>query len=160
MILIALDPGVITGYITADTTDGELLKTHYHAGIIEYGQVHKEAIWEVLREIDQKAYEFSDHLTIIHESFEYRRHKTHANLEPVKVIGIIEEFARQHNATIYTQTASQGKISSGSAYFNEVRLKKLGLWFTGHVHARDAAGHYLYWKYFGAGKRPGVRPPC
>lgn len=138
MIIISLDPGQTTGYVIKRDTDK-----------FEYGQCQPDAIWDLLTDVTHSDIP----LIIIYERFDYRRHKTHADLTPVEVIGVIKEFARQTliwkpSLLVYDQFPSQAK-----SFWTDDRLKEFSMYYSGQEHARDAARHYLYWSYFGEGKR-------
>jgi RNAse (barnase) inhibitor barstar len=129
MTLIALDPGVTTGYVIEQTD------------VLEHGQCKPDAVWDLLDDLTRP-------LVIVCESFQYRRQQLNAVLTPVEVIGVVKEYVRQHpDVELHFQTPAMAK-----SYWNDQRLKMYGLWFTGEQHARDAARHILYYKYFGHGK--------
>jgi hypothetical protein len=139
MIILSLDPGQTTGYVIKHESDA-----------FDYGQCQPDAIWDLLLNVTHSDIP----LIIIYERFDYRRHKMHADLTPVEVIGVIKEYVRQtrlwddpKHLTVYEQFPSQAK-----SFWNDDRLKEFGMYYKGQQHARDAARHYLYWLYFGEGK--------
>lgn len=139
MIIISLDPGQTTGYVIKYDSDDFP---------ITYGQCQPDAIWDLLN----ARYHADIQFVLIYERFDYRRHKMHADLTPVEVIGVIKEWVRQNwlygNIEVYTQFPAQAKN-----FWTDDRLKEFGMYYKGQQHARDAARHYLYWLYFGEGKK-------
>lgn len=141
MTIICLDPGLTTGYVI-----------EHPLGSMAHGQCKPDAVWDLLDSVNPPFH----NLIIVYESFQYRRQQLNAVLTPVEVIGVIKEYHRQHISTdLYDQTPAQAKH-----YWTDERLVKLGLWFKGQQHARDAARHLLYYKYFGAGKGKYGSVPC
>src|SRR4051812_13304870 len=128
MSVIALDPGVTTGYVILPT-----IHEDYHD--LDYGQCTKDAVWDLLQHTSEESVQGTGvPLDIVLENFQYRRHKIHANLEPVKVIGIVEEFARQMGLQLFMQNPSQAV--GENPYWDDERLRRLGLFFKGQQHAR------------------------
>ena len=137
LTILALDPGVTTGYAFAHLSEDEMS--------IAYDQEamrHREFYNFIPRSIDH----------IICEGFTFRQGAAldGANLFPVEIIGILELWRQDIGRYIptYFQNASiQGK----SAYWSDDKLKQDGIYRRGIDHGRSALKHLLYWYTFGAG---------
>lgn len=135
--LIALDPGITTGYAIAIPNGPELLYLAYSEH-----QLEVEDLFDLLLAIDPTH--------IIYESFEYRRgQKDKLELFPVQLIGIIRYYraTRVHKPPqVDSQSASMGK-----GYFTDTILKDKKLYQKATPHGRDAARHLLHWLTFRSG---------
>ena len=122
LCILAFDPGGTTGWACSQN---------------QHGQLEPWEVWTFL------TYHRPLHLVV--ESF-LRAVSPNRDLTPVKVIGVIEEWARQNEIPITFQTPSQAKH-----FFTDERLKERGVYYKGEQHARDAARHLLYFQTFGEG---------
>lgn len=77
---------------------------------------------------------------IVYESFDHRQ-KDKVEMISAEHIGLIKWFAERRNVPIFEQTPSYGK-----AFFDNDKLKKLGLYIPGKPHAMDARRHLLQFK--------------
>lgn len=141
IIVIALDPGITTGYAEGIIIDGKL-----HAVTGQAKWVHKD-LWLHLFDIKPKY--------VISEKFLFRMvnpktHKTQrgAELYSRELIGVGNLYCQLHDATFVLQNVMK---DSPTTFFNNRQLKKDGFYKTGHDHANDAARHLLYWYQFGSG---------
>lgn len=133
--ILSLDPGVTTGWATALIEDEVKV-------MIRCGQ----GKW-----IESELYEFMINLEpefIVYETFEYRPGKARMglNLAPTELIGIIKLYGQVNIIPTYAQKAATGK-----AFFNDDKIKELGLYDKKYRHGRDALRHLLHWLQFGAG---------
>jgi hypothetical protein len=141
--VIALDPGVTTGYVS---------------GLIEHGKLKLasgQAAWNELQLYSQLNLGKPD--IIVYERFEYRaaRHGAYGNLSnvelfPRNLIGVINLYLQQNPEVIcYTQMPAfaVGK----NAYFSDNKLKTAGVYKVANPHANDAMRHILQWWQFGPG---------
>lgn len=137
--ILALDPGKTTGICLATLTDK--LYVAPHQDMLTLGATYNLLRWFC----DAR----SNNTHIIYEDFEYRNNaRMGLNLVPVKVIGIIELFKEWHEPFV---TFTKQSAATGKAFYNDDRLKELGVYAVGKQHGRDATRHLLQWANFGAG---------
>lgn len=135
MLIIALDPGVTTGYATGKIEEGQMK--------VVTGQerwVHSE-LWGFLED--------SQPDVIISEMFEFRnKARTGLELFSRELIGVVHLYCQLYmeNTEPYMQMPS---VIGG--FFTDDRLKKDNIFKEGRPHANDAARHLLHWFQFGAG---------
>ena len=133
--VLALDPGVTTGFATLDVT----------------GSVHADQV-----KCDHRA--FYDFLVgyqpqeIVFERFEYQR-RDKVVLWPVEVIGIIRLYGEQFEIPMWAQTPSQAKN-----LWTDDKLRKIGVHQTGLKHGMDAMRHLLYHLVVTKGDRSWLEP--
>lgn len=137
MKIVALDPGVTTGYAVGHIDDGCMT--------VRAGQEvwsHQE-LWAQLHLAEPDA--------IVCESFEFRN-KSRAGLilYSVELIGIVHLFCspsyRTPSVTLFMQTAAKGK-----GYYTNMHLQTHGVYTRGIPHGMDAMRHLLHWFTFGPG---------
>lgn len=142
MRLMAIDPGITTGYcfmktttqIGASGTTGLLWKAEQHMDEVD-------AVWDRIEEYEPRY--------IICEDFEFRqKSRAGLNLYPVQVIGVVRlyEIKARRQVAVYLQKAAQGK-----GYYSDNILKSEGFYKRGVPHGMDATRHLLHWLTFGAG---------
>lgn len=140
MNVIALDPGVTTGYAQGHI-ENEVM-------IVVSGQEKFDHIglWKLLESIKPDY--------IIYESFEFRHgiHKRHgAEMYPRELIGIVSLYEQQHPDCI---SVKQRPMKDGpTTFFNNKRLKELGMYKPAQDHGNDALRHLLYWAKFKGGSQ-------
>jgi hypothetical protein len=139
--IIAVDPGVMTGYCYAYLENDE-------KDVLRY------VPFEMTDEVDQ----FWDRLAqiqprfIVMEDFEFRMGQRYKgaglNMFPMELIGVarLYEMKAPHQCSIFLQKPSYGK-----QYYTDMTLRKLGLYKRGIPHGMDASRHLLQWFTFGAG---------
>lgn len=140
MKIIAIDPGVMTGYAYARITDARELEFYP---------------FEMTDEVDdfwRRIIDFKPNV-IVMEDFDFRgghqRASTGINYFPIQLIGIArlyELIEPTGKTALYLQKAAQGK----SYYSNQV-LKERKLYKRGVPHGMDATRHLLQWITFGPG---------
>lgn len=140
MIALALDPGVTTGYCIGFLEENKLWVAPHEK---------KFSLYELYQYIDwYRNFDFN----LIYEDFQYRNvSRAGLDLTPVKMIGVIEmivELHQGHTIDAYKQTPAQGK-----GFFNDARLKEMGIYKVGNAHGRDATRHLMQWLTFGAGSQ-------
>lgn len=139
-LLLALDPGVTTGWCKG-YLQGKRLK-------LEVGQTKFKLhqIYDALHILDPD--------DLIYEDFEYRNYsRSGLDLTPVKVIGVIELHLEY-----YTHTGIKGyrqKAATGKSYYNDDKLKQYGVYLKAVQHGRDATRHLMHHLTFGAGSQYG-----
>lgn len=131
--VLAIDPGITTGYCHAVISDGTLMLRPYQA----QDDVHM--FWDEVNLV------YPTH--IIMEDFEHRqRTRTKVILYPVQLIGVAHLWADFHDRVVTLQKPAHGK----SFYSNE-QLQRLGAYKRGIPHAMDATRHLFQWLTFGPG---------
>jgi len=140
--VVALDPGGTTGWAFWDSdrsTFGQITEE----GQLGPGSHHTE-LWVLLRTLDPDV--------VVCESFLYRQ-QANAVLVSCEYIGVVELFYQVKQKTftgkkLVYQTAS---VIHGGGPWDDVALKKLGLWTRGARHANDAKLHLI--NYLAENKR-------
>ena len=145
MKIVALDPGITTGYAVG------IIDT---SGDRPMGVVSGQAKWNEMGLYNELNKSKPDR--IIYETFEYRaaslygKKREHFKVElfPRNLIGVINLYyqERDHEVILYTQSPSAGK-----AYWSDQLLKKEKVYKVGNPHANDAMRHLLQWYMFGPG---------
>lgn len=148
MNVVALDPGITTGYATGIIDDVTCVMSVLTG---EDKWSHRE-LWDFLMNA-KPAF-------IISERFEFRhgigRHKHKGGQHGLEMysrelIGVCELYSDLHPpCETRLQPAMKG---TGGNYFSDDKLKKLGLFKSGKGHANDAARHLLYWAKFKSGSQ-------
>jgi len=137
MRLLAIDPGVTTGYCIGETSDTENIIALRPFQTVD----DVDDVWDRLADLQPRY--------IVCENFEFRqKSRGGLNLFPVQVIGIVRlyEFKAQHQTSVQLQKASEGK-----GYYTDVQLKRLGIHQRGVPHGMDATRHLVHWLTFGSG---------
>lgn len=143
--VIALDPGITTGYASGIIEDGKL------------GVISGQAKWNELQLYLQL--KMSVHDIIIYERFEYRSQKAYnvdnAELFPRNLIGVInlyiQEREGQGNPLVEWHTQMPAQVLGKKAYWSDEKLKTAKVYKVANPHANDAMRHLLYFWQFGAG---------
>lgn len=138
MKVVALDPGVTTGYAIGHIDEG-LMYVRAGQEVWSHGD-----LWTQLKLAEPNA--------IICESFEYRNNKQRAGLVlySCELIGIVHLFCspsvRTPSVKLFMQTAAKGK-----GYYSNSHLQNSGVYVRGIPHGMDAMRHLLHWYTFGPG---------
>jgi hypothetical protein len=135
--ILAVDPGVMTGYAYAEITDEKKLNF--------WPFQMTDDVDDFWRRLDKFSPDF-----IVMEDFEYRnRARVGLNLFPVQMIGV---------ARLYELTEPSGKCvlrlqkaAQGKAYYSDTVLKSINCYKRGVPHGMDATRHLLQWATFGPG---------
>lgn len=137
--IIAIDPGVQTGYVYARITNTKELEAYPFQAVDEV-----DDLW-------RRLFHFAPDI-IIMEDFEVRGKGTMGlNLFPVQLIGIVhlyEMIEPKGTVQVFMQKASTGK-----SYYTDHMLKANKVYKRGCPHGMDALRHLLQWTTFGAGFR-------
>jgi len=126
--ICALDPGVTTGLATA--TDDHYTSFELKAG--DYPHPH-EMLFDTLSNLEPKK--------IIYESFQFRQAQLGAVFKGVEYIGVIELYAQLKCIEVIIQSPSDGK-----AFWDDKKLRALGVYKPGKPHANDAIRHLLTYR--------------
>lgn len=143
--VIALDPGITTGYAEGLITDGKL-------GVIS-GQLKLNEV-EMHRELKERNPDI-----IIYERFEYRSKKAYnvdnAELFPRNLIGVINFYCQERELDgrplMQVHTQMPATVLGKRCYWTNEKLKAAGVYKVANPHANDAMRHLLYWYKFGPG---------
>lgn len=124
---ISLDPGATIGIASlASNVDYRSFQLEPN----KFPHPH-EMLFDVLSEFQPKA--------IIYEAFHHRQGQLGAVFVGVEYIGVIELYGQLKCIEIIKVTPSTGK-----AFWNDAKLKALGLYRPGKPHANDAMRILLY----------------
>lgn len=138
MRALALDPGETTGYALA-VVDGSRMYLAYDERKFNHAE-----FWDFLKQTNRYG-----GMHTVCEDFEFRRgkQKDGLNLYPVELIGIVRLFCSNERwYPLWMQKAAQGL-----SYYDDTKLKNLGVYQKGLEHGRSATKHLLHWFQFGAG---------
>lgn len=144
MKVIALDPGVTTGYASGVIDNGKL------------GVVSGQAKWNEMQMYLQL--KMSDADIIIYERFDYRSKKAYnvdnVDLFPRNLIGVINLFLQEKEAQgtpLEWHTQWPHQVLGKTCYWTNAKLKSAHVYKVANEHANDAMRHLLYWWQFGPG---------
>jgi hypothetical protein len=139
MKIIAIDPGVMTGYCYAQVLDD---------GRVNY---YPFQMTDDVDDLYRRLQAFQPR-HIIMEDFEYRGGKRQSglNLFPVQLIGVARLYELVGSVNGQCALRLQ-KASTGKAYYTDTMLKSMGLYKRGVPHGMDASRHLLQWLTFGPG---------
>lgn len=136
MIVIALDPGITTGYSIGQIDENGLMRVVTG----ENRWSHLE-LWNLFEEYEPDV--------IICETFEYRnRSRKGLELYSRELIGVCNLYAQMKQCHIRMQNPLK---DNESTFFNDARLQKDNIYKKGCGHANDAARHLLTWFVFREG---------
>jgi hypothetical protein len=129
MLIVALDPGGTTGVATYESANQTWER-------LQLERDHHEQLYDLLVDWEPDV--------IVCERFLYQRREINKGvslrLDSVEYIGVTRLYCKEHNVELVMQTASQAK-----GLWTDIKLKKVGLWIPGKVHAMDATRHLLYY---------------
>lgn len=126
--IVALDPGVTTGIATFD--DNKFRSFHLEPR--KYPHPH-ESLYDTLSALQPKK--------IIYEAFHFRQNMKGVVFTGVEYIGVIELYAQLHYIEVIIITPSDGK-----GFWDDKKLKVIGVHNPGHVHGNDAMRLILRYK--------------
>lgn len=138
MKILAVDPGVMTGYTYARITEDKQL------------EVYPFQMTDEVDDFWRRLFGFAPNI-IVMEDFEFRggRKQTGLNLFPVQMIGVARLYSLVEptgRCQLTLQSAGVGK-----QYYTDVLLKKHALYKRGIPHGMDSLRHLLQWATFRAG---------
>jgi len=142
--VISLDPGGTTGYTLAYKDGPHLYVAPCQAELDHYG------IFSLL------ATTRPNH--VICEDFEYRPGiaRPYIVLVSLEYIGVIKLWCKarpplNEETPLFMQKAAQA--IGDNNFFNDLRLKRMGLYKRGVPHGLDSMRHFLYWFFFKYGSQ-------
>ena len=135
--VLAVDPGVMTGFTYARITDDKLL------------EVYPFQMPDAVDDFWRRLHTFLPDV-IVMEDFEFRgRSRTGLNLFPVQLIGV---------ASLYELVEPTGRVELvlqsagvGKQYYTDIMLKSKGVYKRGIPHGMDSLRHLLQWATFRGG---------
>lgn len=134
MRILAIDPGVVTGFSMTpheglphvwETNFGELSPASPHLSL------HATLV-KVLPDI------------IVCERFDFRQNKRGVDYTPVEYIGVIHLYCQATGTPLHFQ--GQDVTSTKKCFWDEKKLRFLGLYEPGLGHAMDALKHRLHFE--------------
>lgn len=133
-VVLAIDPGITTGYCHAviDANEIELRPFQLQNSPLQH--------YKLLDEIQ------ATHLVV--EDFTYRPRQTKVIMFPLQLIGVTNMWCEQNDRVATMQTPATGK-----GFYTDVQLKALGAHRRGLPHAMDATRHLFQWLTFSAGRQ-------
>jgi hypothetical protein len=135
--IIALDPGVTTGYATGVIDNGKL------------GAVSGQARWNEYELFLQL--EFAKPQIVVYERFDFRRGQSRMELFPRNLIGVICLYVQKRAAENDPVEVAPQMPVEGKNYYTDKVLKNHKMFKVGNPHANDAMRHLLHWFTFGSG---------
>lgn len=121
--IVSLDPGVNVGICTLTGEDYYQFETRPE----KYPHPH-ESLFDILTELAPKL--------IIYERFHSRQNQDNAEFKGIEYIGVIELYAQMK--CVETVLMNPQKGQRGKTFWDDHKIKALGLWIPGKGHAMDA----------------------
>lgn len=151
--LLALDPGGTTGWAAWQLVNG-------HKEIFETGELtgdnHHMALWDLLHRHLVDTVMLGGSMTVIVENFEFRkdeRDRYKIDYIAAEYVGVAKAYCgyqqnRGFDISFVVPGASQGK-----GFWNDDKLKRVGMYHRNSRHIRDATRHLLRYRTFELGDR-------
>lgn len=130
-MILAIDPGVTTGFCN-EKYESRVYNTYQINFAEKEGSSHLK-LYNHLSEVNPS--------TIIYEAFHWRQGQPNAVFTGVEYIGIILLWTELHRRMVYRINPSDGK-----GFWNDKKIKALGLWVPGCPHGMDALRLLLTYK--------------
>lgn len=128
MRIIALDPGLTTGYAKI----GPDLGVNYH-------QIHGR--FNVYTEL-RRAARTGEETVLVCEDWKPRAGALSEQVDPHRIIGWAEGFAHNEGWPFVLQQA--GSVKGKRPWMSDDKLRRIGWWVPGKDHARDALKHLAF----------------
>jgi len=132
--ILAFDPGGTTGWALQQVVDD------YHRPInprISLGHIDGNGYHKILLEFLHETVPS----TIVYERFDYRMKKRKVELEAVEYIGVIKLYSQMTNCPIIEQP----QMKDTNSFWDNDKLKALGIYTVGVTHSNDAARQLLHY---------------
>jgi len=128
MIIIAADPGNITGWASID------INSSWDATSVASGQLPSDDFCDWISGVGDTVN------LLVYETFTINAQTVRKSPQPIpiEVIGVMKFFARRTGVRIEGQSPASAK-----KFVGDDQLRKLGLWQPGKDHARDAIRHLV-----------------
>jgi hypothetical protein len=148
MLALALDPGITTGYAVGeiwghdpDTNDDVDSQGRFRFLYADEAKLSEAGLWYLLCSISPAF--------LIAESFEFRQNtRDNVELFSRNLLGVSRLWTELAHSDFRSQSPSEGK-----GFYTDKKLRQLGYYSRGKVHARDATRHLLYFMAFKGGSR-------
>lgn len=140
MRLLALDPGVTTGWASIDIPDvSKDVDLTQAVGVGQLGPHDHHSELYAMMELMQ-----TSDFVLITERFEYRnKSRAGLQLESREYIGVAKMFYQERMRGLGQQAVFQN-ASQAKGFVEDRHIKALGLWSPGMKHAMDALRHLIY----------------
>lgn len=136
-VIIAIDPGKVTGVAKLRLTDDDFKL------IGKWELTDPDTVWEPIKQIIEEAKKRHDDVTVLCESFELRPDVAQPDETPKYIIKDLERYVAPYYHIEY-QMASQAKVGiPPGRNGRRDRLHSFGLHQRGYRHANDAIRHCL-----------------
>lgn len=133
MRILAIDPGVVTGFSVTPQPG------HAHVWETNFGELSPASAHLMLHASLVKV--MPD--VIVCERFDFRQNKRGIDYTPVEYIGVIHLFCQSTNTPLHFQGQD---VKSKKSFWDEKKLRHLGLYVPGMGHAMDALKHRLHFE--------------
>lgn len=134
MRILAIDPGVDTGFSkTPDGRSADVWENNF--GKLSPASPHlafHATLVKVMPDV------------IVCERFDFRQNKRGVDYTPVEYIGVIHMYCQSTDTPLYLQ--GQDITSPKKAFWDEKKLRFLGLYREGMTHGMDALKHRLHFE--------------
>lgn len=134
MKLIAFDPGGTTGWCIVDYTPLGAFSSERFTACGQLGDQHYVQLYDLLTVQRPNI--------IVCERFDYVGGKTNVDLMAKEYIGVIELWVRKNSPPRLPVVMQSRSLKD---FWDNDKLKKLGLYKRGMPHANDAIRHTLVW---------------
>lgn len=146
MTIWAIDPGPHTGIFWGDDDGHDSVTLDLDKAPAQVGMSPHKYLW----------YWLTDHVRkpdiIVCEKFEYQKEKAQErealNYDAGEYVGVVKVWCAFRDIHIHMQSPSQVVSKDDKTFWNNDKLKSVGLWKGMSRHERDAARHYLYYVTF------------
>lgn len=135
LVVISFDPGETTGIAVIQTPMKLVYETEANS---------EHDVMSYLRLVHAAAHDpkMNMPMHVVYEQFRVAptvaQRLSWNKLPAPRVIGVIEQFCQEHQIPLYTYSPFQKK------FYDDRKLRQLGMYFADHKHARDAIRHALY----------------
>jgi hypothetical protein len=154
MRIIAIDPGPTTGiciydhFEMSDRSNAFLVKPGYDKREFMFDQVNVNSAAQYLWFWEQLNFWCNNPDThVVLERFNFRkdeRDRTKIIYTPAEIVGIVRLWCQKNNVHCELQMASEAK----AGFWDDDKLRRLGLYKSGSKHAMDALKHCMQYLTF------------
>lgn len=133
MRILAIDPGVVTGF-SVTPQEG-----HHHVWETNFGDLSPASPHLSLHATLVKV--LPD--VIVCERFDFRQNKKGVDYTPIEYIGVVHLYCQSTGTPLHFQGQD---VKSKKSFWDEKKLRFLGLYNPGLGHAMDALKHRLHFE--------------
>jgi hypothetical protein len=149
MAIFAIDPGPHTGIFWSDSDGYDSQTLDLDKAPSELHMTQHECLWDWLTNHIRKGDE------VVCEKFEYQKDKAQErealNFDAGEYVGVVKIWCALNNIPLHMQSPSMVVSKEGKTFWNDDKLKRVGLWKGRSRHERDATRHFLYFVTFTLG---------